>query len=276
MKSVVHNRPSATRSLAADRVCQSLRPALLAVLRALHDDDWDAVALGSSDCYNDAVTADHKQGELTLLPCNHIVLCVGHSKKKWRGAKQLLESNVTDPFDNMSECTGDAMQALSRRHGTDCQVFYSHSWDPFLVSFQRLAVATGLGAMHKESHMVLHRRFGPWMALRLALVFPCSPKPENGVQEVYCREDIEAFVRSVKTEHDELVVNDNLVKFDVQEGESRVAAEIIRLGLEDAESREVNVGMVFLKARKSFSTGKHFMYDDDQMQYHYGSLSDCE
>mmetsp|Transcript_26930 Transcript_26930/g.50308 ORF Transcript_26930/g.50308 Transcript_26930/m.50308 type:complete len:251 (-) Transcript_26930:129-881(-) len=234
------------------------------ILKMLHGDGWDVVGLGSTDAYNDLVIADGKQEVLSSFPPNHLVLCVGHSKSKWKDAQALLGANVSDPFDHMSKKTGVAIREYCRERAVECLDFYSHCSDPFLVSFQRLAVATGTGVFHEESHMVLHHRFGPWVALRLALVLPCPVLSGSGGGSCEGGE-LQAWIRAAKTDYDAWVVNHS-TDFLLEE-ESARAAEVVQRGLEGGS----DVAAVFLQARKSFSTGKASMYDDEQMLFHYGA-----
>lgn len=227
------------------------------VLKALHEEAWDVIGLGSTDSYNDIVIAEEKESVLTLLPPNHLVMCVGHSKKKWTDAKKLLAANIENPFDHMSEQTAAAMQQKCNQQGGEgvCQVFHSHSSDPFLVSFQRLAVATGVGVLHKETHLVLHQHFGPWIALRFALVLPLPA----GTEEHTCMAD----VRRAITEDSEILSDAS--GLSLAEDESQRVAEVMRRMM-PGSSYDVSI---FMEARKSFSVGKAFMYDEDHMAYHY-------
>ncbi len=57
-----------------------------------------------------------------------------------------------------------------------CRYFWSHSQSDELsgnryVAIQRMAQAAGLAYMDPISHLCLHPKFGPWIALRCALVF---------------------------------------------------------------------------------------------------------
>lgn len=228
------------------------------VLRLLHAEGWDAIGVGATDSYNAIVIADGKEEALTLLPPNHLVICVGHSKKKWNDAKKLLNANVTDPFDRMSERLGEQVRDMchSRLLKEQCQVFYSHSLAPFLVSFQRLAVATAVGVLHADSHLVLHPQYGPWLALRVALVFGmpgCSGVDPRALQD---------FVSTARAQHSEVV--SDATGLVLQEGEGRRAAEILSTRKDGSYDKAI-----YQEARKSFVTGRAHMYDDDQMTYHY-------
>ena len=228
------------------------------ILDKLWDDNWDVTGIGLSDEYNDMVVAEGKDDVLKLLPPNNIILCVGNSRKKWEEVKQLLADNVVDPFDSLSENTATSLKNLCDLHSDEgvlrCQVFYTHSADPFLVSFQRLAAVTDVGIYHKESHMVIHKCFGPWFALRFALVLQVHHDDEMSLK---------AYIEEIKTENQSILSNTD--GFTLDDNDYQRVTAIIRKN----ESAVTYDAHLFLEARKSFSHGKCFMYDDEQVIYHY-------
>jgi hypothetical protein len=240
---------------------------LFTILKELDRDGWDAVGVGTSDSYNHIVIADGKDSVLNLLPPNHLVVCAGHSRKKWEAAKKLLAEKVEHPFDCMSEEAAEALLHECAQLGQgerggevpSSQVFYSHSSDPFLVSFQRLAVATGVGVLHPETHLILHPQFGPWIALRFALVLRVP-----GAEDAH---SLEEYISSAREEHPELLRDAR--GFCLDSDESRRAVDVLQTSTSTCRSYDVST---FLKARKSFLVGKSFMYDEEQMAYHYDHL----
>lgn len=57
----------------------------------------------------------------------------------------------------------------------DARVFYSHrEYGGAFLPFQRLAVASGLGAI-APTQLVIHPIYGPWFALRAAIVWAGDP-----------------------------------------------------------------------------------------------------
>jgi methylmalonic aciduria homocystinuria type C protein len=55
------------------------------------------------------------------------------------------------------------------------RIYYAHRrYEGGFLPFQRLAVATGLGAL-APSHLVIHPVFGPWFALRAIVIVAGSP-----------------------------------------------------------------------------------------------------
>jgi methylmalonic aciduria homocystinuria type C protein len=67
-------------------------------------------------------------------------------------------------------------------------IYYSHrTYDGAFLPFQRLAVATGLGAL-APSQLVIHPEFGPWFALRAVVLLDGEPALARGpiVQPCVC------------------------------------------------------------------------------------------
>jgi methylmalonic aciduria homocystinuria type C protein len=74
------------------------------------------------------------------------------------------------PLDRYTEM--NVSRALS---ATDAHVWFGHvRYDDTFVPMQRLAVATGLGAL-APTGLVIHRELGPWLALRAVAIGPGAP-----------------------------------------------------------------------------------------------------
>lgn len=74
-----------------------------------------------------------------------------------------------DPLDRYVEAMIDPLVPEGGR------VIYAHrQYDGAFVAFQPLAVAAGLGSM-SETNLVIHPVYGPWFALRAAIVVPGDP-----------------------------------------------------------------------------------------------------
>ncbi|KAJ1393485.1 hypothetical protein B484DRAFT_425444, partial [Ochromonadaceae sp. CCMP2298] len=143
-----------------------VRSAVRGVLRYLKEQQFDVVLCGSSSSYNASIASK----QLTRLPENKLVLCVGNSSAMWPRARALLEAGEANPFDRLSESAAAHCSSLLATAGVRSAPFLSHKRDPFLVSFQPLAVGCGGGVFHPGTHLLLHPRFGPWAALRFAVV----------------------------------------------------------------------------------------------------------
>jgi cyanocobalamin reductase (cyanide-eliminating) / alkylcobalamin dealkylase len=79
------------------------------------------------------------------------------------------------------------------------RVFFAHrQYDGRFLPFQQLAVAAGLGAL-SETHLVIHPEYGPWFALRAAIVVEGeSPAPVQIPRPCRCEAPCrEALARAV-------------------------------------------------------------------------------
>lgn len=74
-----------------------------------------------------------------------------------------------DPLDRYVEAAIDPLVPEGGR------VIYAHrQYDGAFVAFQPLAVAAGLGSL-SETNLVIHPEYGPWFALRAAIVVAGEP-----------------------------------------------------------------------------------------------------
>jgi hypothetical protein len=141
------------------------------IFQYLTENDWDVIGCHSTDSYNDRILFLNKEHLIKTLPPNKFILCVGNSKKLWKTAKDFLDRGIPDPFDHIiSPKAVQYCHQICHSHGISCTPFYTSSSEPFLVSFQDLAVATGIGVYSDEIKLVIHPKFGPWFALRFALI----------------------------------------------------------------------------------------------------------
>lgn len=119
----------------------------------------------------------------------------------------------------------------------DARVFYTHrEYDGAFLPFQRLAVATGLGAL-APTHLVIHPIYGPWFSLRAVIVCTGEAKATRAQITRCCtctHECGEAFERAVTATTD------------------RAAA--------------------WLAVRDACTAGREHRYSDEQIAYHYSFL----
>lgn len=101
-------------------------------------------------------------------------LLVGNTRALWppfvaaRAADPALAADP-NPLQRYTERCVEAARPAGAR------VYYAHQrYGGAFVPFQRLAVATGLGAL-APSHLVIHPEHGPWFALRAVIVAPGAP-----------------------------------------------------------------------------------------------------
>jgi methylmalonic aciduria homocystinuria type C protein len=119
----------------------------------------------------------------------------------------------------------------------DARVFYTHrQYDGAFLPFQRLAVASGLGAL-APTHLVIHPIYGPWFSLRAAIVCAGEPPATSAPITRCCactNKCGEAFERAVAATTD------------------RPAA--------------------WLAVRDACTAGREHRYTDEQIAYHYSFL----
>jgi hypothetical protein len=101
-------------------------------------------------------------------------LVVGNSRALWPRFVEAMRDPVLaadpDPLDRYTERTLAAVFGAAR-------IFYGHRrHDGAFLPMQRLAVAAGLGVL-AASHLVIHPIYGPWFALRAAVVLDGPPAP---------------------------------------------------------------------------------------------------
>ena len=130
-----------------------------------------------------------------------------------------------DPFDRFVEAAVDPVVPPGGR------VVYAHrQYDGAFVPFQRLAVAAGLGAL-SETHLVIHPVYGPWFALRAAIVVPGEPPPPAQIPRP-CRCDA-------------------------------ACREALQRATGSSDWR------AWLAVRDACPAGREYRYSDDQLAYHY-------
>lgn len=100
----------------------------------------------------------------------HTGVLVGNTRALW--SRFVAERPAgPDPFDRFVEALIDPLVPAGAR------VFYGHrQYGGAFPPLQRIAVAAGLGAL-SETHLVIHPIYGPWFALRAAIVMAGDPPP---------------------------------------------------------------------------------------------------
>jgi hypothetical protein len=134
----------------------------------------------------DAAAAAREPG-LELLaeePDARLGILVGNTRALWPRftaalARPALAADP-HPLERYTEETIDAALPGAR-------IYYGHRrYRGAFLPLQRLAVATGLGAL-APSQLVIHPVFGPWLALRAVIVTRGTPPPPPPPIEQPCR-----------------------------------------------------------------------------------------
>ena len=151
-------------------------------------------------------------------------LLIGNTRALW---PKFLAAKPAgpDPLDRYVEQVVEPLVPAGGR------AFYAHrTYDRTYIPFQQLAVAAGLGGI-SETHLVIHPEYGPWFALRAAIVVEGEPPPSAQIPRpcrcgAPCRE---ALTRAVES------------------GDWRA----------------------WLAVRDACPVGRHHRYSEDQLAYHY-------
>lgn len=113
-------------------------------------------------------------------------ILIGNTRALWPPFTEAMRDPALaaerDPLDRYTERSIDAAFRGARIH-------YGHRrYDGAFVPLQRLAVATGLGAL-APSHLVIHPIYGPWFALRAVVVIDGEPPASRPPIPPPCRCD---------------------------------------------------------------------------------------
>lgn len=134
----------------------------------------------------DAAAAAREPG-LELLaeePDARLGILVGNTRALWpRFTAALARPELAADPHPLERYTEETIEAAL----PGARIYYGHRrYRGAFLPLQRLAVATGLGAL-APSQLVIHPVFGPWLALRAAIVTPGTPPPPRPPIEQPCR-----------------------------------------------------------------------------------------
>ncbi len=150
-------------------------------------------------------------------------LLVGNTRALW---PRFLANRPEgpDPFDRFVESLIDPLLP------PDARVFYGHR-QPY-PPLQRIAVESGLGSL-SPTRFVIHPVYGPWFALRAAIVMPGEPPPPAApVTSCTCGEPCRTALANLRASD----------------------------------------WRTWLALRDACPVGRDWRYSDDQIEFHYGLL----
>jgi hypothetical protein len=146
-----------------------------------------------------------------LAGAERLGLLIGNTRALWPRFTAALRDPALaaerDPLDRYTERCLDAAFPGAR-------IYHGHrQYDGAFVPLQHLAVATGLGAL-AQSRLVIHPIYGPWFALRAAVIVDGEPPPICAPIEQPCRCDtscatVLAIAQRSTDWHDWLAVRDS-------------------------------------------------------------------
>src|SRR5215468_4901293 len=122
----------------------------------------------------DAAAAAREPGLAVLAGPERLGILIGNTRALWPRFQDALRDPALaaerDPLDRYSERAIDAAFPGAR-------IYYAHRhYGGAFVPLQHLAVAVGLGAL-APNRLVIHPVYGPWFALRAAIVLDGTPPP---------------------------------------------------------------------------------------------------
>ena len=143
----------------------------------------------------DAAAAAGEPGLAVLAGDARLGILVGNTRALWPPFSEAMREPALaaerDPLERYTERAIDAAFAGAR-------IFYGHRpYGGAFLPLQRLAVATGLGAL-APTRLVIHPIYGPWFALRAVVVLDGDP-PARAPIAAPCRCDascIDALARA--------------------------------------------------------------------------------
>jgi hypothetical protein len=224
----------------------SMEDLIRKIRESIFEEGWDVIGYNSTDAYNDRILNLKKN--LQLLPNNKLILCIGNSKKLWTKAKKLLDRGKQDPFDAiLTPQAIDKCYQICHNSGVSCTAYETISFEPFLVSFQDLAVATGIGAYSDEIKLVIHPIYGPWFALRFALLIDCEWDQQSN-----------------------LISHRSIDTFSLEGVDFSEAKELLSTSADGTLAGGGGFDpFSHIAARRSITIGSDEIYSEEQILYHY-------
>jgi len=218
--------------------------ALIESLRAAcRDAGFDLAQPARVGAYNRLVEPAHRLDDLGDE--DHLVLVVGNTRALWPAllgalARDPALAAAADPLDAYTE---RCLTPLAAALGVPASLRFAHEGGDRRIAIQRLAHVAGL-AFLTETHQSVHATYGPWIALRAAIVVATLGPPASsplshpcGSCERGCRP---AFERALMT-------------LDGAPSEQNLRAR----------------WRAWLACRDSCPIGREHRYSDAQIRYHY-------
>jgi hypothetical protein len=257
------------------------------VFTALTPSGLDIAAPLALRWYNDSL-ADTAAASNAIIPVSPagsdaFTLLIGNSKALWPRFLQACHrdgSLLSDPHPLERYVEQNVINVLAsttlKPYGP-ARVFWSHSLvdlqgGPGYVALQRMAACAGLAYLDEVSHLSLSKPYGPWFALRCAVVF-------DGVAATGGLSDMPAPLANPMTTAERLAVeaaariaHTGALEVDIQ------ADGDVAVGACRASSSERKLPTMidvradwqrWLAVRDAAAPGHPARYSEDQILYHY-------
>lgn len=131
---------------------------------------FDLIAGTTVQAYNRVAPASYRLPDLGRA--NTLAVVIGNTAALWPALGRIWENPEyrDDPVDRYTTTT---ISAVLNEIDLTSEVFYAFEPPPRRIAIQQLAHVAGL-AWLSPSHLCVHPVFGPWIALRAAVVFDCA------------------------------------------------------------------------------------------------------
>ncbi|MCU1361675.1 MAG: hypothetical protein JWN99_2964 [Ilumatobacteraceae bacterium] len=170
-----------------------------------------------------------------------LVMVIGNTRVMWPHVDRFVLSStdaLTDPVDTYVQ---QVVTAATDDVDDVIDIVFSHEPPPRRIAIQRLAHIAGL-AWLSPSHLCIHPTFGPWMALRAAVVLDRPAPADRAPIQPPCDCSTHCLPRLAQA---------------LAAGEPTNAPQL------------VEHWRLWLAMRDACPVGRQHRYDDEQIVYHY-------
>jgi cyanocobalamin reductase (cyanide-eliminating) / alkylcobalamin dealkylase len=177
-----------------------------------------------------------------------LVIVIGNSRAMWAYLDRFVLDSpepIADPVDTYVEQTIRRATAQLAQAGRVVDIRFDHEPPPRRIAIQRLAHVAGM-AWLSPSHLCIHPTFGPWIALRAAIVLDQPAPPVASPTGVPLPPPCDCSTNC------EPLLNEALAA-----GEPTNSSELVERW------------KVWLAVRDGCPVGREHRYSDEQIVYHY-------
>lgn len=131
---------------------------------------FDLIAGTTVQAYNEVAPEGYRLPDLRRA--NTLAVVIGNTSALWPAMGRIWDDPAYQP-DPVDRYTTTTIRAAVDDVDTTSEIFYAFDPPPRRIAIQKLAHVAGL-AWLSPSHLCVHPVFGPWIALRAAVVFDCT------------------------------------------------------------------------------------------------------